>query len=240
MINIQRNNFDNIDFTSGEVILIDKPAGWTSFQVVQNIRKAVKVKKVGHAGTLDPMATGLLILATGKKTKELSKYQNLNKTYTGTFWLGKTSASMDTETECIDHPISGNINEELIISVRDEFLGETEQLTPMYSAVKVNGIKLYNLARKGMQVERKPRKIFVEKFEITEIKLPEINFEIICSKGTYIRAIANDFGAKLGCGALLSGLRRIRIGEFEVDNALQIDDFLEKVQDAETLSLYSQ
>jgi tRNA pseudouridine55 synthase len=239
MINIQTNSFDNLDFTSGEVILIDKPAGWTSFKVVQNIRRVVKVKKVGHAGTLDPMATGLLIVATGKKTKELSKYQNLNKTYTGTFLLGKTSASMDTETEGIVHQIPESVNEESIFSVRDEFLGETEQLTPMYSAAKVNGNKLYNLARKGLQVERKPRKIFVEKFEITEINLPEINFEIICSKGTYIRAIANDFGAKLGCGALLSGLRRIRIGEFDVDNALQINDFLGKVNDAETLSIYN-
>ena len=238
MIDNQTNDFAPLNFSDGEVILIDKPSGWTSFKVVNTIRKAIKVKKVGHAGTLDPMATGLLILSTGRKTKELEQYQNLNKTYTGTILLGKTSASMDTETEFTDHSIPDSVNKKLILSIRDEFLGETEQITPMYSAAKINGKRLYNLARKGMQVERKPRKIFVEKFEITEISLPEISFEIICSKGTYIRAIANDFGAKLGCGALLSRLRRRRIGEFDVDNALQVDDFLRKVQDSEILSTY--
>jgi tRNA pseudouridine55 synthase len=237
MIDNQTNDFGSLDFLKGEVILIDKPAGWTSFKVVHKIRKAIKVKKVGHAGTLDPMATGLLILSTGKKTKELGHYQNLNKTYTGTILLGKTSASMDTETELTDHPIPDSVNERLIFSVRDEFLGETEQVAPMYSAAKIKGKKLYILARKGMRVERKPRKIFVEQFEITAINLPEINFKISCSKGTYIRAIANDFGKKLGCGAVLSSLRRTKIGEFGIDNALQVDDFLEKVSDEETFSM---
>jgi tRNA pseudouridine55 synthase len=237
MIDNQTNDFGSLDFLKGEVILIDKPAGWTSFKVVHKIRKAIKVKKVGHAGTLDPMATGLLILSTGKKTKELGQYQNLNKTYTGTILLGKTSASMDTETELTDHPIPDSVNERLIFSVRDEFLGETEQVAPMYSAAKIKGKKLYILARKGMRVERKPRKIFVEQFEITAINLPEINFKISCSKGTYIRAIANDFGKKLGCGAVLSSLRRTKIGEFGIDNALQVDDFLEKVSDEETFSM---
>jgi len=239
MIDNQTNDFAPLDFLKGEVILIDKPAGWTSFKVVHKIRKAIQVKKVGHAGTLDPMATGLLILSTGKKTKELGQYQNLNKTYTGTILLGKTSASMDTETEFTDHPIPDSINEHLIFSVRDEFLGETEQVTPMYSAAKINGKKLYSLARKGMKVERKPRKIYVEKFEIMAINLPEIDFKICCSKGTYIRAIADDFGKKLGCGAVLIRLRRIKIGEFDVDNALQVDDFLEKVSDAESFSIYN-
>ena len=239
MIDNQTNDFAPLDFLKGEVILIDKPAGWTSFKVVHKIRKAIQVKKVGHAGTLDPMATGLLILSTGKKTKELGQYQNLNKTYTGTILLGKTSASMDTETEVTDHPIPDNVTENLIFSVRDEFLGETEQVTPMYSAAKINGKKLYKLARKGIKVERKPRKIFIEKFEITQISLPEIDFKISCSKGTYIRVIADDFGKKLGCGAVLGSLRRIKIGEFDVDNALQIDDFLEKVSDTEIFSKYN-
>lgn len=237
MIDNQTNDFGSLDFLKGEVILIDKPAGWTSFKVVYKIRKAIKVKKVGHAGTLDPMATGLLILSTGKKTKELGQYQNLNKTYTGTILLGKTSESMDIETELTEHPIPDSVNERLIFSVRDEFLGETEQITPMYSAAKIKGKKLYVLARKGMKVERKPRKIFVEQFEITAINLPEINFKISCSKGTYIRAIASDFGKKLGCGGVLSSLRRTKIGEFDIDNALQVDDFLEKVSDAETFSI---
>jgi tRNA pseudouridine55 synthase len=228
-----------LDFKNGEVILIDKPAGWTSFKVVHKVRKAIGVQKVGHAGTLDPMATGLLILSTGKKTKELGKYQNLNKTYTGTILLGKTSVSMDTETELKNHPISSIIDENLILSTRDKFLGEIEQVTPMYSAAKINGEKLYNLARKGIQVERKIRKVYVEKFEISTVRLPEIFFEICCSKGTYIRAIANDFGEKLGCGAVLSALRRNKIGEFDVDYALQVDDFLEKVSDAMAFTKYN-
>ena len=236
MIDKQTSDFASLGFSEGEVVLIDKPAGWTSFKVVSKIRKSIKVKKVGHAGTLDPMATGLLILATGKKTKELEHYQNLGKTYTGTILLGKTSASMDIETEFTDHPVPDIVNKELILSIRDEFLGETEQIAPMYSAVKINGTRLYDLARKGIQIERKPRKINVDKFEITAINLPEINFEISCSKGTYIRVIANDFGEKLGCGALLSSLRRIRIGDFDVDNALNVEDFLGKVQANETLS----
>ena len=236
MINNQTNNFASLDFANGQLILIDKPAGWTSFKVVHEIRKVVKVKKVGHAGTLDPMATGLLIIATGKKTKELSKYQNLNKTYTGSILLGKTSASMDTETEMIDKLIPDNVNEELILAVRDEFLGETVQITPMFSAAKVNGKKLYNLARKGMKIKREPRRIFIEKFEITEIKMPEIKFEISCSKGTYIRAVASDFGEKLGSGAVLNSLRRTKISEYSVEDALEADAFLEEVLNIETVS----
>lgn len=235
MIDSRTNDFAELDFLKGEVILIDKPVGWTSFKVVHKIRKALKVKKVGHSGTLDPMATGLLILSTGRKTKDLGQYQNLNKTYTGTILLGKTSASMDTETELKDHPIPDRVDAELILSVRDEFLGEVEQVTPMYSAAKVNGRRLYSLARKGEQVERRSRRVFIEKFEIRSINLPEVDFEISCSKGTYIRAIANDFGEKLGCGAVLSSLRRIKVGEFNVDNALKVDDFLAKISKAETL-----
>ena len=235
MIDSRTNDFAELDFLKGEVILIDKPVGWTSFKVVHEIRKALKVKKVGHSGTLDPMATGLLILSTGRKTKDLGQYQNLNKTYTGTILLGKTSASMDTETELKDHPIPDRVDAELILSVRDEFLGEVEQVTPMYSAAKVNGRRLYSLARKGEQVERRLRRVFIEKFEIRSINLPEVDFEISCSKGTYIRAIANDFGEKLGCGAVLSSLRRIKVGEFNVDNALKVDDFLAKISKAETL-----
>jgi tRNA pseudouridine55 synthase len=236
MINIRTNNFSSLDFSDGEMILIDKPPDLTSFKVVHKVRKAIRVKKVGHAGTLDPMATGLLIIATGKKTKQLGKFQNLNKKYTGTILLGETSASMDTETELFHRQIPENVNEELIRSVRDEFIGETEQITPMYSAAKIGGRKLYDLARKGVKVEREPRKIFIEEFEITGIKIPEIEFEITCSKGTYIRVIANDFGEKLGTGAVLKSLRRTKIGEFSVEDAFQVDDFLEKVFSNETVS----
>lgn len=239
MIDNRTNSFTALDFANGEVILVDKPSGWTSFKVVHQIRKAVKVKKVGHAGTLDPLATGLLIIATGNKTKELSKYQSLNKTYTGSFLLGKTSASMDTETDLTDHTIPEKLDKELILSIRDEFLGECKQVIPMYSAAKINGKKLYNLARKGIEVEREPRKILIEKFDIIEINIPKIKFEITCSKGTYIRAIAHDFGEKLGSGAVLSKLRRTKIGEFNIENALRVEDFLEKVLNSETVSAYN-
>ena len=184
----------DLDFQSGQTILIDKPKGWTSFKVVHQIRKAVKVKKVGHAGTLDPMATGLLIICTGKKTKTISEYQDLPKTYSGIITLGKRSESMDLETEPIDEKSIENINEENILKIRDKFLGKIKQTPPMYSAVKVNGKRLYKYARNGETIERQPREINIYDFDIKKIELPEIHFNIKCSKGTYIRAIANEIG----------------------------------------------
>ena len=218
-------DFSKLDFKSGEAILIDKPSGWSSFKVIYNIRKSIGVKKVGHAGTLDPMATGLLIVCTGKKTKEIIHYQDKEKTYTGTILLGKTSPSMDLETEISSEKPTDYLSESKIIKLREEFLGEISQIPPMYSAVKVGGKTLYKLARKGKTVEREPRKVFISKFNI-KISLPEIFFEIKCSKGTYIRVIADDFGKKLGCGGLLSALRRTQIGEFSVDDAVSVEDFI--------------
>jgi tRNA pseudouridine55 synthase len=228
MITKSTSDFSNLDFTAGEVILIDKPPFWSSYKIVHKVKKAIGLKKVGHAGTLDPMATGLLILCTGRKTKEIYKYQNLTKTYTGVITLGKTSPSMDSETEIIEGAISHEIDEKIINSVRNEFLGEIEQIPPMFSALKVNGRRLYQYARKDKTVERQPRKVIIEKFEINKVEIPHIHFKITCSKGTYIRVIANDFGAKLGCGGILTELRRTEIGEYSVQDALQIDDFISK------------
>ena len=228
MITKETNDFEGIDFGEGEVILIDKPVGWSSFKVVRKIRQAINVKKVGHAGTLDPGATGLLIVATGKKTKSISEYQALEKTYTGTITLGKTSPSMDKETEITFEKPFAYITAEEIYKVRDEFIGTIRQIPPMYSAVKYKGKNLYHLARKGKEVEREPREVIVSDFKILTINLPNIDFEITCSKGTYIRAIANDLGDRLGCGALLSSLRRTKIGDYSVDDAFTIEKFIDK------------
>lgn len=218
-------DLSDADFSEGEIILVDKPSGPTSFQVVSKIRKITGVKKVGHSGTLDPKASGLMIVCTGKKTKEMDRFINLNKTYSGIIRLGLSSPSMDTETECFEIPLPNDLDEKNILEVRDSFLGEIEQTPPMYSAVKVGGKKLYNLARKGKTINREPRKIFIEKFEISKIDLPDIHFTITCSKGTYIRVIADDFGKKLNTGGILLELRRTGIGEFRVDEALTISSF---------------
>jgi len=230
MITKSTNDFKSLDFTAGEVILIDKPPYWSSYKVVHKVKKAARVKKVGHAGTLDPMATGLLILCTGKKTKEIYKYQALRKTYTGIITLGKSSPSMDMETEISEHEIPADLDEKIIYSVRDQFLGEIEQTPPMYSALKVNGQRLYQLARKDKTIERKPRRITIEEFKLTKVEIPEIHFEITCSKGTYIRVIANDFGDKLGCGGILSSLRRTKIGDFNVNEAIKIEEFISRAE----------
>lgn len=225
MITKATTDLSQIDFQSGEVLLIDKPIGWTSFKVVHVVRKLAQVKKVGHAGTLDPRATGLLILCTGKKTKEITKYQETEKTYTGTITLGKSTPSMDLETEVTEEKPVDGITPEMILTAKEDFTGEIMQTPPMYSALKVNGKTLYNLARKGKTVKREPRKVTVSKFEIIKVELPDIFFEITCSKGTYIRVIADDLGRKLGCGGVLSSLRRTRIGSFSVDDALKMDEF---------------
>jgi tRNA pseudouridine55 synthase len=227
IITNQTPDLSDVDFSDGEIILIDKPSGPTSFQVVSKIRKITGVKKVGHSGTLDPKASGLMIVCTGKKTKEMDRFINLNKTYSGIIRLGLMSPSMDTETECSELPLPEDLNEKKILEVRDSFLGEIEQTPPMYSAVKIKGEKLYNLARKGKSIERQPRKVFIEKFEIEKINLPDIHFTIISSKGTFIRVIADDFGKKLNTGGILLELRRTGIGEFRVAEAFSIERFSE-------------
>ena len=229
MVTKQTNDFSSLDFLAGETLLIDKPPHWTSFKVVHTIRKVVNVKRVGHTGTLDPLASGLLIILTGKSTKQMMSFEGLDKTYTGKFILGKTSPSMDTETEIEERELSPDLTDELVLKTRDQFVGEIFQMPPMYSALKVDGRKLYSLARKGKTVKREERKVNIYDFDITRIELPEVYFKIRCSKGTYIRVIANDFGQKLGCGAVLGSLRRIKIGEFDVNDALSVDNFIRKL-----------
>ncbi|NWF89647.1 MAG: tRNA pseudouridine(55) synthase TruB [Ignavibacteriaceae bacterium] len=213
------------DFAAGEIILIDKPLNWTSFDVVAKVRKLVNVAKVGHAGTLDPMATGLLIICTGKKTKEVLSFQDLDKTYTGTILLGKKSKSMDLETDLVGSFDVSSIKDEEIFAARDKFVGKIQQVPPIYSAIKFKGKSLYNFARKGKSVKLEPREVAVYMFEILSIKKPNIDFRIKCSKGTYIRSIANDIGDTIGCGAVLSALRRTAIGDYNVHDALTMEEF---------------
>jgi len=228
MITKQTKDPQNLDYLAGQAILIDKPVNWTSFDVVSRVRRLSKVKKVGHAGTLDPLATGLLIVCTGKKTKEISEYQAQRKKYTGIITLGKSSPSMDLATEITETVLPDDLSEEEILSVRNKFLGNIEQVPPMFSALKHKGKALYKLARAGKEVERAPRHIEIYSFEITKVELPDIHFELACSKGTYIRVIADDFGKELDCGGILSLLRRTEIGDYKVDDAFNFDEFSAK------------
>ncbi len=219
----------DFDFQTGEVILIDKPKGWSSFRAVRTIRNAVNVKKVGHAGTLDPMATGLLIICTGKKTKSISEYQGMFKVYEGTITLGISSPSMDAETEITEVKSLEGITEVMILEEKEKFTGRIKQIPPMFSALKVNGKPLYKMARQGKEIKREPREIEIYEFDITKIELPDVFFRIKCSTGTYIRSIAGDLGYNLGCGGLLSRLRRTAIGSYDISDAFLPDEFIEKM-----------
>ncbi len=221
------------DFLNGQVLLIDKPLDWTSFQVVNKLRWAIRKEfdlkkiKVGHAGTLDPLASGLLILCTGKFTKKIDTFQAQEKTYTGSFTLGATRPSYDMETEVdSEYPID-HISDADLERVRLSFCGEIDQVPPIFSALKKDGKKLYELAREGKTTEIPSRKITISEFKLTSVELPVVRFEVKCSKGTYIRSLAHDFGKALNSGAYLSELRRTEIGDFKVDDAQSIEDFLE-------------
>lgn len=219
------------DYKEGQVLLFDKPLGWTSFQVVNKarwlIRTAFKIKKikVGHAGTLDPLASGLLIICTGKFTKKIDEYQGQPKEYTGTFTLGATTPSYDMETEVDQTFETTHITEEQIHNATTAFIGETDQVPPVFSALKKEGKRLYEYARNGEEVDIPSRKIEITEFEITAIRLPEVDFRVVCSKGTYIRSLAHDFGKKLNTGAYLSSLRRTKIGGFIVEDAIDMESF---------------
>lgn len=221
---------ENYDFQQGEVILIDKPLEWTSFDVVNKLRYQLKLKKIGHAGTLDPLATGLLILCTGKMTKQIEKFQAQEKEYTGTLVLGKTTPSIDLETDFDSETPVDHLTEVELEAARRQFLGKIEQIPPMYSAVKVGGERLYKKARKGKEVLVKAREVTVSTFELTRIELPEVDFRIVCSKGTYIRSLVRDFGKALKVGAYLSSLRRTRNGSFHVSEAYQINEFVDLIK----------
>ncbi|MCO6496970.1 MAG: tRNA pseudouridine(55) synthase TruB [Chitinophagaceae bacterium] len=213
-------------FEEGRVILIDKPLTWTSFDVVKKIRNVIKLKKIGHAGTLDPLATGLLILCTGKFTKKINEYMAARKEYTGTFTLGATTPTYDLESKPEDFKPVDHIPKEMILKATEKFMGETMQVPPSHSAVKQAGKPVYLKARKGQDVQLEPRRIIITEFEITRVELPEVDFRVVCSTGTYIRSLANDFGKELGCGAYLSALRRTAIGDMKVEDATTIEAFV--------------
>ena len=222
------------DYKEGQLILIDKPLGWTSFQVVNKVRWLIKKKfhlkklKVGHAGTLDPLASGLLIVCTGKFTKKIDDFQAQEKEYTGTFTLGATTPSYDAETEINLRFNLSELTEDAVKNNVSHFIGKIQQQPPNFSALKKEGKRLYEYARSGEEVAIPTREILISEFELTRIAIPEVDFRVVCSKGTYIRSLAHDFGKKLNNGAYLSKLRRTKIGDFHVDNAVSIE-YLETI-----------
>lgn len=224
------------NFQEGALLLVDKPKGWTSFDVVNKIRYSLKFKlgvkkiKVGHSGTLDPMATGLLIICTGKFTKRLEELQGLPKIYTGTIALGATTPSYDAETEIDGSYPTNHIDEALIESTKQKFIGDLEQIPPIFSAIKVDGQPLYKKARKGIKVEIKPRPVKIYQLDFQRIEIPEIDFIVKCSKGTYIRSLANDFGKALNSGGYLAALCRTQIGDYSLNDAWNLRDLIEHIE----------
>lgn len=214
-------------FTDGKVILINKPLHWTSFDVVRKLRSLIQIKKIGHAGTLDPLATGLLIVCTGKFTKKINEFMAQEKEYTGSITLGAVTPTYDLESEPEQQKDFSFVTIELLQKTTEKFVGDIEQFPPIYSAIKKDGVALYELARRGEEVELKARSINIKSFDITAVELPVVHFKVICSTGTYIRSLANDFGAALGCGGYLSSLCRTRIGAFKNDDAESMEDFEE-------------
>lgn len=212
-------------FEEGKVLLINKPLRWTSFDAVKKIRSLIKIKKVGHAGTLDPLATGLLIICTGKITKKINEFMAQEKEYSGSFTLGATTPTYDLESEPENFKPTDHISEKDIKSAVVKFIGAIQQVPPAHSAIKKDGKRVYELARKGMEVKLEPRIITIKEFLITKIEMPLVYFKVVCSTGTYIRSLAHDFGKALGCGAYLSSLCRTRIGEFKLEDAMSIESF---------------
>jgi tRNA pseudouridine55 synthase len=210
----------------GRLLLINKPFRWTSFDVVNKLRYQLKIKKIGHAGTLDPLATGLLIICTGKLTKKIDEYQAQEKEYTGHFVIGQTTPSHDLETAVSDPVDISSITEQQIHTATHKFVGGIQQIPPLHSAIKVDGKRAYTLARQGSQLELKPRDVTVSVFEITSIQKPMVNFRIVCSKGTYIRSLARDFGNELEVGAYLASLCRTRIGNFKLEDAKAVEEIM--------------
>jgi len=219
-------------FEQGQVILINKPLQWTSFDVVRKIRAIAKIKKVGHAGTLDPLATGLLILCTGKFTKRINEFMSQEKEYTGTITLGATTPTYDLESEPVDFKPYVEINAAMIEGAKTKFMGEIMQVPPAHSAIKKDGKRVYELARQGVEVELEARRVLVHQFEIVSVNMPVVEFRVVCSTGTYIRSLANDFGKELGCGGYLSSLCRTRIGSFVLDQSWSMEEAEKKMREA--------
>lgn len=218
------------NYADGQVILFDKPLKWTSFDIVKKVRILTKVKKVGHAGTLDPLATGLLIVCTGKFTKKINEYMGMEKEYTGTFTLGSTTDTYDLEKEPENFKDTSHITAEMIHAATLQFIGDILQMPPQHSAIKKDGKRLYESARLGIEVKVDPRPVTIKEFVITRIEMPVVHFKVVCSTGTYIRSLANDFGEALGVGAYMSSLRRTRIGIFNVADAYNLESFEAAIQ----------
>lgn len=217
-------------YAEGKLILIDKPLQWTSFDAVRKVRNLVKTKKVGHAGTLDPLATGLLIICTGKFTKKINDYMAQEKEYTGTITLGAVTPTYDLESSPQDFKPTDSLTTNQLEEVAQSFTGIIQQTPPIHSAIKKDGKRAYELARKGQEIKLEPRQITIHQLELTNIDLPVVHFKVVCSTGTYIRSLANDFGERLGCGGYLSSLRRTRIGAFSVAQAQTMEAFAEAVR----------
>ncbi|MCW3103228.1 MAG: tRNA pseudouridine synthase [Bacteroidetes bacterium] len=225
------------DFRAGQVVLINKPLTWTSFQVVNKMKYLIRNGerkmeggekawlKIGHAGTLDPLATGLLIVCTGKQTRNIESYQAQEKEYTGTFYIGATTPCYDLEKEIDAHYPTEHITDELIKETTKQFTGAIQQTPPLYSAIKIDGKRAYDIARAGKTAEIKPKEVTITEFTITRIALPEVDFKVVCSKGTYIRSLARDFGEALKSGAHLTALCRTRIGQYRLEDALSLEEF---------------
>jgi tRNA pseudouridine55 synthase len=219
-----------VPYLEGKVLLLDKPLRWTSFKMIRRVRGLTFVQKVGHAGTLDPLATGLLIICTGKCTKQINDYMGMIKEYTGTLVLGATTATFDLESEPENFKPIDHITIDQIQNTTQQFIGEIMQLPPQHSAIKKDGVRLYETARQGIEVKVDPRKINIYTFEITKIDLPNIDFSVVCSTGTYIRSLVNDFGQALGVGAYMSALRRTKIGDFDIKDAITWEDLRDEVE----------
>lgn len=218
------------DYANGKTLNVFKPEGWTSFDVVAKLRNVLKIKKIGHAGTLDPFATGVLVICTGKFTKKINSFVDTKKEYVGTVEFGKTTDSFDVTGKITGEFSTENLTIEMVEVLLPKFTGEILQTPPMFSAKKVKGKRLYKLARKGLEVKREPVKVTIFELEILEAELPFVTFRIVCSKGTYIRALANDFGQSLGCGAYLKKLVRTKVGEFSIEDSCTIESLIEQVK----------
>lgn len=237
VMSAEDNPLPRYDFIAGATLLVDKPRGWTSFDVVNKIRYKLKHRlgvkkiKVGHAGTLDPMATGLLVVCTGKFTRKLAEFQGLPKEYTGAMRFGATTPSYDAESDVEETYPTSHITPALLEEARRRFVGQIEQVPPMFSAIKVDGQPLYKKARKGEMLEIEPRPVAIYDFELSRIALPEVDFRVRCSKGTYIRSLAHDLGKAVRSGAYLTSLRRTRVGQFRIEDAWALEDLVEYLED---------
>lgn len=237
-----KNTYTKIEeFAEGQLLLVNKPYQWTSFDVVGKLRNSFKPLKlkVGHAGTLDPLATGLLIICTGKMTKQIDTFQAEEKEYTGTMVLGATTPSYDMETERDKSFDISQLTEEMLRNNCEQFIGDIRQYPPAHSAIKVDGERLYEKARRGEDVELKLRNVTITEFELTRIDLPEVDFRVVCSKGTYIRSLVNDFGAALGNGAYLSKLRRTRSGNFSIEDAWEVMELVNTVRELKVSDVHT-